>query len=278
MSSSQDIEDLEIRLLLEAVHVRYGYDLRNYAPASLRRRLLVALAHSKQASLGALQHAVLVDPQVFAALLEDVTVRVSEMFRDPAFYRAFRERVVPHLRTYPEVRIWHCGCASGEEVYTSAIILQEEGLYDRVQLYASDVSSTALGQAKQGIYPTKALPEAIESYRLAGGQRELRDYCNESYDHFTMTESLKRNMFFFQHDLVTDRPFGEMQVVFCRNVLIYFDRALKQSVLSKLAASLRPGGFLCLGSGERLPVDEQKQGFVELDATHRIYRYQPEDT
>lgn len=277
MTSGDDVEELEIRLLLEAIHTRYGYDLRNYAPASLRRRLLLALARSKHESFGALQHALLVDPQVFAALLEDVTVRVSEMFRDPGFHRAFRENVVPYLRTYPEIRIWHCGCASGEEVYTNAIVLQEEGLYDRAQLYASDVSTTALSQAKQGLYPVKALSEATQSYKLAGGKRALSDYCTESYEHFAMSESLKRNLFFFQHDLVTDRPFGEMQVVFCRNVLIYFDRALKQSVISKLAASLRPGGFLCLGSGERLPPEDQKQGFVEHDSAQRIYRYQPED-
>jgi chemotaxis protein methyltransferase CheR len=271
-----DVEALEIRLLLEGIHTRYGYDLRNYAPASMRRRVLAALAKSGCESLGALQHAVLTDADAFARVLDDLTVRVTEMFRDPSFYRAFREQVVPHLRTYPIVRIWHCGCASGEEVYASAIVLSEEGLYDRTQLFASDLNGTALAQARQGMYHAKQLAETIANYRDAGGTRELRDHCTEAYGHFTMAEALRRNIFFFQHDLVCDHAFGEMQVVFCRNVLIYFDAELKEGVVEKLAASLRPGGFLCLGSGERLPRSCAKLGLTEHCPAERISRSDPE--
>jgi chemotaxis protein methyltransferase CheR len=272
--TSDSVEQLEIRLLLEGIHERYGYDLRSYAPASMRRRVLLALGKSGLHSLGELQHALLSDPQLFAAVLDDLTVRVTEMFRDPEFYRAFRERVVPHLRTYPIVRVWHAGCASGEEVYASAIVLSEEGIYDRTQVFASDLSSTALAQAKQGVYPARDLPEIVSNYRAAGGKGDLRDYCTEAYDRFALAEPLRRNIFFFQHDLVTDQAFGEMHVIFCRNVLIYFDRELKRSASQKLAASLRPGGFLCLGRGERLAATDPQHGFAEFLPEERIYRYE----
>lgn len=275
-ASSTDLEALEIRLLLEGIHARYGYDLRGYAPASIRRRVMLALARSGFRSLGELQHAVLADREVFARLLEDLTIRVTEMFRDPSFYRVLRERVVPHLRTYPVVRIWHGGCASGEEVYATAIVLHEEGLAGRSEIFASDLSTTALAQARQGVYPAKRLPETEARYREAGGTKELRSYCTEAYEHFAIADALRRNVFFFQHDLVADQPFGEMEAIFCRNVLIYFDRDLRREVLRKLAASLRPGGFLCLGSGERLTAIDALHGFVEFAATGRIYRYEPD--
>jgi chemotaxis protein methyltransferase CheR len=271
-----DVEDLEIRLLLEGIHERYGYDLRNYAPASMRRRVLAALSRSGCESLGALQHLVLSDAGAFARVLDDLTVRVTEMFRDPSFYRAFRERIVPHLRTYPVVRVWHAGCASGEEVYATAILLSEEGLYERAQLFASDLSGTALAQARQGTYDAAQLGDAVRNHRDGGAKRDFAAYCTEAYGQFTMSDTLRRNVFFFQHDLVSDQAFGEMQVVLCRNVLIYFDADLKHRVVTKLAASLRPGGFLCLGSGERLPRSCLDLGLVEHDASERIYRYGPE--
>jgi chemotaxis protein methyltransferase CheR len=271
-----DVEQLEIELLLEAIHRRYGYDLRGYARASMRRRVLLALARSGLDDLGELQHAVLTDPRAFASLLDTVTVRVTGMFRDPAFYRVFRERVVPHLRTHPTIRIWHAGCASGEEVYATAIVLHEEGLYDRAQLFASDLSRTALSQARRGHYPAAHREAAAAHHREAGGKADLTAYCTEGAGHFAIAEPLRRHILFFQHDLLSDHAVEGMQVVFCRNVLMYFNADLKPAVIAKLASSLGAGGFLCLGNGERLPAVEEARGFVELAGRERIYRHDPD--
>jgi chemotaxis protein methyltransferase CheR len=268
-----EVEALEVRLLLEAIHARYGYDLRDYAPTSMARRVRAALAKSRFAHLGELQHRLLHDPALFATVLEDLTVRVSEMFRDPSFYRAFRARVVPLLRTYPQLRIWHSGCATGEEVYTSAILLTEEGLLDRSQIYATDLSPHALEQAKDGVYSAQQLETFTENYQAAGGRSTCASYFTAAYDRVAVRESLRKNVLFFQHNLVSDHVFGEMQVIFCRNVLIYFANGLRERVLAKFAASLCPGGFLCLGSAERLPAD--RGPFSEFVAEERIYRYEP---
>jgi chemotaxis protein methyltransferase CheR len=267
------VEELEIALLLEAIYRRYGYDLRGYAPSSLRRRVRLALTRSGLSDLGALQHALLTDPALFARVLEGLTVRVTAMFRDPPFYRALRERVVPHLRPYPLLRVWHAGCASGEEVYASAILLREEGLYDRAQVYATDISQGALQEARRGVYPGERLDTFRANYEAAGGKGDFRRYVTEAYEQLAMVEPLKRNLLFFHHDLVSDDVFGEMQLVFCRNVLMYFDEALKQRVVDKLVRSLRPGGFLCLGSGEQLPLVDRGLGFIPFVPEERIYRY-----
>jgi chemotaxis protein methyltransferase CheR len=267
-----EVENLEIQLLLEAVHAKYGYDLREYASSSIRRRVLAALARSGLRHLGELQHRVLRDPDFFATVLEDLTVRVTGMFRDPEFYRTFRARVIPHLRTYPLLRIWHSGCATGEEVYASAILLSEEGLYERTQIYATDLSPGALEQAKEGMYPVDLLGAFTENYQLSGGTSSLSNYYTAAYDHIAMRESLRKNILFFQHNLVSDQVFGEMQVIFCRNVLIYFGQDLKTRVLAKFAESLCPGGFFCLGAGERLARPSKNEGWVEFASDARIYR------
>jgi chemotaxis protein methyltransferase CheR len=266
-------EDQEIRLFLDAVHARYGYDLRGYTPSSIRRRVLAALAKSGLPHLPELRRKVVAEPAFFAAVLEDLTVRVSGMFRDPRFYRTFRARVVPLLRTYPLLNVWHCGCASGEEVYSSAILLAEEGLYERTQIYATDLSPTALEQARQGVYPASRLPTFAANYREAGGAADFSAYTTEAYDRVAIKESLRRKILFFQHDLVSDQVFSEMHVIFCRNVLIYFGPELRRRVLEKLRQSLRPGGFLCLGSAERLPLPADGS-FSEFAADERIYRQQ----
>jgi chemotaxis protein methyltransferase CheR len=269
-----EVEDIEIRLLLEAIHARYGYDLRDYAPASMRRRVLAALALSGLGHLGALQHQVLCDREFFAQVLDSLTVRVTEMFRDPGFYRLFRARVVPILRTYPLLRIWHSGCATGEEVYASAILLVEEGLYDRSQLYGTDLSPQALDQAKEGIYSAARAAAFSENYTASGGGAAFASYFTEAYEQVSMREALRRNILFFPHNLVSDHAFGEMQVIFCRNVLIYFSRQLRQRVLDTFAQSLCPGGFLCLGSSERLPPGSHPD-FTEFSAEERVYRRGP---
>jgi chemotaxis protein methyltransferase CheR len=266
--------DIEIRLFLEAIHARYGYDMREYSPASMRRRVLAVLAKSRLAHLGELQHRILTDPPFFSSLLEDLTIRVSEMFRDPEFYRSFRARVVPLLRTYPLLKIWHSGCASGEEAYASAILLSEEGLCDRAQIYATDLSAQALAQAKQGTYALEHLQKFSDNYVKSGGTGAFAQYYHAAYDGIAMSESLRRNILFFQHNLVSDHVFGEMHVVFCRNVLIYFGHALRERVLDKLVQSLYPGAFFCLGSSERLPGGGKERGFAEIDGEARIYRYE----
>lgn len=268
------VEEIEIRLFLEALYARYGVDLRGYSAASIRRRVLAALERSGLAHLGELQHAVLRDPARFAAVVEDLTVHVTEMFRDPAFYQAFRARVVPILRTYPLLRIWHAGCATGEEVYASAILLSEAGLYDRVQIYATDISAQALARARRGTYAAAALAPFTHNYRQGGGTADFARWCTAAYDGIAMQDGLRRNILFLQHDLVSDHVFGEFHVVFCRNVLMYFGRELRERVLGKLAESLCPGGFLCLGAGERLEPSGHARDFAPFAAGERIYRYE----
>lgn len=265
----------DIRSFLDAVHERYGYDLRGYSPASISRRVRAALAHSGLADLATLQARLLEDPTVFATVLDDLTVRVSEMFRDPLFHLAFREQVVPLLRTYPALNIWHCGCANGEEVYSIAILLTETGLYDRSQIYATDLSQRALDQAKEGVYSAQRLQVFSDNYRRAGGSADFGDYVTKAYDRMAVRGSLRRKVLFFQHDLVTDHVFAEMQVVFCRNVLIYFGPELRARVFAKLTGSLAPGGFLALGAEERLPppaVAPAVGALANFAPTFRIYR------
>lgn len=269
----EDLEALEVRLLLEAIHARYGYDLREYSVASMRRRVLAALARTGLGSLSELQHRILREPDLFASVIEDLTVRVSEMFRDPGFFRTFRERVIPILRTYPLLNLWHSGCAAGEEAYSTAILLAEEGLYDRSQLYATDLSARALEQAKQGIYTATRLSTYAANYLAGGGRSDFSRYYTEAYDQIALSESLRRNVLFFQHNLVTDHVFAEMHVIFCRNVLIYFGHDLRQRVIEKFAQTLCPGGFLCLGSSERLSKHAMER-FTEFAGNDRIYRLQ----
>ncbi|HEY3594120.1 MAG TPA: protein-glutamate O-methyltransferase CheR [Polyangiaceae bacterium] len=266
-----EVEEIEMRLLLEGIHARYGYDFRDYAQHSLSRRLKGALVRSGLPDYGALQHRVLTEPEIFASLVDDLTVQVSEMFRDPPFYRVFREKVVPVLRTHPQIKIWHAGCAGGEELYATAIVLLEENLYDRAQIYATDMSMKAVEQAREGIYSEEQASLFAENYRRAGGQGRFEDYYSSAYGRIAMHETLRRNAVFFQHDLVSDYALGEMQVVFCRNVMIYFSDKLRQRVLTVLGDGLRHGGFLCLGSSERLPTSSLG-GFAEFAPAERIYR------
>jgi chemotaxis protein methyltransferase CheR len=272
MEPDVELETLEMRLLLEAIHARYGYDLRDYAEYSMRRRVRAALARSGLPNLGALQHALLSDAAFFAQVIENLTVRVSDMFRDPPFYRAFRARVVPVLRTYPLLKIWHAGCATGEEAYATAILLSEEGLYERAQIYATDISALALHHAKQGVYEADRMPAFEQNYRSAGGQRSFAGYCTAAYDQLVMAEALRRNILFFQHNLVSDHVFGEMNVIFCRNVFLYFGPDLRQRVTEKFRQSLCAGGFLCLGSSEHLAQSGAHPAFEEFATAERIYR------
>jgi chemotaxis protein methyltransferase CheR len=271
----REFEANDVRLFLEAIHACYGYDLRDYAPASMTRRVRAALAKSGLADLGTLRRQVLADPQVFARVLPSLTVQVSELFRDPDFFRAFREGVMPLLRTYPVLNIWHAGCAGGEEAYSTAVLLREAGIYDRCQLYATDLSPAALERAKRGIYAVGDLDAVRDRHRRAGGAQPLEAHATIAYGQIAFNQAVRARILFFQHDLVADHVFAEMHVVFCRNVLIYFGRQLKAPVMRKLEGSMSRGGCLCLGASERLaPAD--RSAFVELAPRERIYRHRGE--
>jgi chemotaxis protein methyltransferase CheR len=270
MDPERDAVSIEMDLVLDAIQQRYGYDLRGYMPDSMQRRLKAALARSGFAHFGELQHRLLHDPAWFPTLLDQLTVQVSEMFRDPGFYRVLRERVAPALKTYPILKIWHAGCSAGEEVYATAILLEEEDLYERAQVYATDLSGRALALAKEGVYRQSDAARFEQNYVESGGTRRLSDYYAAAYERIAMRDSLKRNMVFFQHNLVEDYAIGEMNVIFCRNVLLYFEKSLRHRVVDMLAQALRHGGFLCLGASEALP--DSVQGFAPFAPHARIYR------
>jgi len=271
MPDEPSAEQLELRLLLEAIYLRYGYDFRSYAEDSIARRVQAAAAKVGARHLGELQHRLLREPETFSGILDVLTVRVTEMFRDPGFYRALQQLVLPVLRTYPQLKIWHAGCASGEEVYATAILLTEAGLYERSQIYATDMSSIAVEQAREGVYLETLLEGFEKNYRAAGGERDFDAYWSRAYGHVSIRPALKQNVHFFQHDLVSDYSLGEMHVIFCRNVLIYFGEGLRQRVFSLFADGLARGGFLCLGASEALPA-AQRPFYQELSAADRIFR------
>ena len=267
-----NVEDIEIRLLLEAIFQLYGYDFRSYSRASMRRRIMHRVAMSGFSSIMEMTDRVLRDRQFFVTLLNDLTVNVTEMYRDPEFYRVFREEVVPVLKTFPFIKIWHAGCSTGEEIYSMAILLEEEGLYDRAMIYATDIDKGVLGVAKKGIYTIEAAKQYAENYQRAGGKHSLSDYFTARYDSVIMEQRLKRNIVFADHDLATDQVFGEMQVILCRNVLIYFDRALQERVIRLFNDSLDMGGFLCLGTKESLRYSGHEEAFDVVSVPLRIFR------
>jgi chemotaxis protein methyltransferase CheR len=270
--NSEEIEKVEIELLLEALYRRYGYDFRHYARASVRRRARHILAKSGKKQLADLIPLLLHDDDFAGKIIYDFSITVTEMFRDPDFYRAVRGIVAPYLKTYPFTKVWTAGCATGEEVYSLAILLQEEGLYNRVKLYATDFNDAALRKASDGIYPLKEVQQYTANYQKAGGTRSFSDYYHAEYNSAIMDQSLKSNITFTNHNLVTDGSFSEVQVIFCRNVLIYFDRSLQNWVLNTFAGSLSRGGFLCLGNKETLEFSSVYDQFKVIDAEQRIYQ------
>jgi chemotaxis protein methyltransferase CheR len=267
-----EIEDIEISLLLEGVYRRYGFDFREYAPASLRRRVWRRADAEGVETLSALQDLLLHDPACMERLLLDLSINVTSMFRDPTFYVAFRERVVPQLRTYPFTRIWVAGCSTGEEVYSLAIILQEEGLYDRARIYATDINETVLEQARAGVFPLDKMKEYTQNYLRAGGMRAFSEYYVAAYDGAQFQRSLVDNVVFAQHNLVSDRSFNEFNVIVCRNVMIYFDRALQNRVHGLFYESLAMFGVLGLGQKESIKFTVNEQCYEELDPQEKLYR------
>jgi chemotaxis protein methyltransferase CheR len=266
------LEDLELELLLEALFRHYGYDFREYARGSLKRRIQERMRAEKAQTISGLKERVLHDPAAMERLLLGLSVNVSAMFRDPPFFRAFREKVVPLLRTYPFIRIWHAGCSSGEEVHSLAILMLEEGLYDRCRLYATDMNDAVLQQAREGIYPLKAMRGYTTNYIEAGGKAAFSEYYTASYGNAIFRPALRDNVVFAQHNLATDGSFNEFHVVLCRNVLIYFNGALQARVHGLFLQSLVPLGFLALGNKESLLGSPHADRYQEFDPDERIYR------
>lgn len=266
------IDDLEIRLLLEAIYDRYHYDFRSYAMASLKRRLAQACEHLGTSTLSGLQERVLHQPESFAQLLQFLTVQVSDMFRDPEFFRVLREQVMPVLATYPSIKVWCAGCSTGEEAYSLAILLQETGLLDRAIVYATDIHSASLRAAANGIYRLDRLRTFTENHRRSGGSGSLSDYYHASGGSAIMDPALRRKITFSDHSLATDNVFSEVHLVTCRNVLIYFDSGLQNRALQLFAESLVPRGFLGLGSKESLRFSTAAHLFTEVAAAERVYR------
>ncbi len=268
----EKVEDIEIRLLLEALYHRYHYDFRNYAMSSIRRRLRQAKENLGFATISAMQESVLHDPDMLPKMLRYLTVQVSEMFRDPSYFRAIRENVVPHLRTYPSLKIWIAGCSTGEELYSFVILFREEGLEERTLFYATDINPEALAQAEAGIYDVERLRLFTENHRKAGGKTSLSDYYHSSYNRCVLDKSLRRNVVFSDHSLVTDQVFGEMHLVSCRNVMIYFDRDLQDRAVGLFKDALPRNGFLGLGAKESLRFSEHADGFREFVREEKIYQ------
>jgi chemotaxis protein methyltransferase CheR len=267
-----ELEELEIRLLLEGIFAHYGFDFRDYALASIRRRIATQMRAESVPSVSGLQDRVLHDPACMERLLLALTVHVTSMFRDPSFYAAFRERVVPVLRTYPFVRIWHAGCSTGEEVYSLAILLHEEGLYPRCRIYATDASEAVLRAAKRGIFPASAMREYTENYMKGGGKGAFSEYYTAMYEGAVFRSHLQENVVFAQHNLATDSSFNEFNVILCRNVMIYFNEKLQERVQRLIYGSLDHLGVLALGRKESLRFTPHEECYEELERDEKIFR------
>ena len=271
LTYDSQLEKMEIELLLEAIYRHYGFDFRSYAFSSIRRRIWKRVNAEGLSNVTALQERILHDSKVMERLLLDLSINVTAMFRDPGFYRAFREDVVPLLRTYPFIRVWHAGCSTGEEVYSMAILLEEEGLLARSRLYATDINEVVLQQARAGIFPLERMQEYTENYIKAGGKRSFSEYYTAKYDGALFSPALTEHVVFSQHNLVTDRSFSEFNVILCRNVLIYFDKSLQARVQGLFYDSLVHFGILGLGSKESLKFSQFEDCYEQI-AAEKIYR------
>ena len=264
--------DIELRLLVDAIFLKYHYDFRDYAGASLKRRLTTAMSRFGCTTLSQVQDRVLHDPTFFPTLLDYLTVQVSEMFRDPAYFLALREKVVPLLRTYPSLKIWIAGCSTGEEAWSLAILLREEGLLDRALIYATDINPRALEAAEAGVYAIDRIAGFTENHRRSGATTSLSDYYTAAYDRAVFDKSLREQIVFSDHSLATDSVFAEMQLVSCRNVLIYFTRELQERALGLFRDALCRKGFLGIGSKESLQFSRAADAFDAFEPRERIYR------
>lgn len=270
--SNIDLLNIELKLLLEAIFLRYGYDFRNYSKAHIKRRVLHRLGTSRISTVTDLQNKVLRDRDFFMEFLDDLSINVTEMFRDPEFYKSLRENVIPKLRTYAFFKIWHAGCATGEEVYSLAILLKEEGLLDRCQVYATDFNRKVLEIAKEGVYQKADIEQFERNYVLSGGKQKLSDYYKSMYGSVMFNKELSNRIVFADHNLVTDSVFADVNLILCRNVLIYFEKSLQDNVLDLFDESLVPSGILCLGTKESLKFGRHEKFFDVIDEKQRIFK------
>jgi chemotaxis protein methyltransferase CheR len=271
-TETRDVEEIEVALLLEAIFRRYGFDFREYAPASLKRRLWRRAHAEGLETISALQSRLLHDPACMEQLLLDLSISVTTMFRDPSFYTAFREKVVPLLKTYPFARIWVAGCSTGEEVYSLAIVLEEHGLLERTRLYATDINEAVLERARLGVFSLEKMREYTQNYLLAGGTRAFSEYYLANYDGAVFDRRLVENAVFAQHNLVSDRGFNEFHAIVCRNVMIYFDRSLQGRVFQLFHDSLIRFGVLALGHKETIRYSGFVDRYEELDGVEKLWR------
>lgn len=272
LPDADEREKVEIELLLEALFRIYGYDFRNYAFASVRRRIWHRVHSERLQTVSGLTERVIHDRSCMERLLSDMTIHVTEMFRDPQAFYAFRRLVVPMLRTYPFIRIWHAGCSTGEEAYSMAILLHEEGLYDKSRIYATDANGDVLAAAKEGVFPMERMKLYTRNYMEAGGRESFSHYYTAKYDSVIFHSYLKKNIVFGQHNLVTDGSFNEFNVIFCRNVMIYFNKTLQDHVHGLLYDSLSTFGILALGTKESITFTRHADKYEELDSVNRLYR------
>ncbi len=265
-------ENIEIELLLKAIYMKYGYDFRNYSRASVKRRIKEVLGKSDLETISEVQHKILNDRVFFSVMLRHMSINVTEMFRDPSYYRILREKILPELSCLPYIKRWHAGCYSGEEVYSMAILLKEEGLYYKTMIYATDFDKEILEKAKRAIFPVENLKSYTNNYKKAGGLESFADYYFCKYEYALLDKSLKENILFSNHNLVTDGVFCEVDMIICRNVLIYFNRDLQNQVFKLFSDSLCKNGFLCLGSKETVRLSIHSKDFKDLVKEEKIYR------
>lgn len=267
-----ELLNIELQLLLEAIFLSYGYDFRNYSKAHIKRRVLHRLATSNLSTISQLQQKVLWDREFFKDFLDDLSINVTEMFRDPDFYKSLRENIIPKLRTYAYFKVWHAGCSTGEEVYSLAILLQEEGLLDRCQIYATDFNHKVLEIAKEGVYQKADIEQYELNYHLSGGKKKLSDYYRSMYGSVMFNKELSNRIVFADHNLVTDSVFADVNLILCRNVMIYFEKHLQEKVLGLFYESLVPSGILCLGTKESIKFTKYAKNFEEIDDKQKIFK------
>ncbi len=267
-----NLENIELELLLQAIYLQYGYDFRDYSRAHVKRRVKHRMVQEKLKNISELQNKILHDPVALDRMVRDLSINVTEMFRNPDFYKSVREKVIPLLKTYPFPKIWHAGCATGEEVFSFAIMLKEEGLLERTQIYATDFNPYVIEKARKGIFPIRYIKEYTANYQKAGGKESFSDYYHASDEWVIFDKSLSKNMVFAEHNLVTDDVFAEVNMVVCRNVLIYFNRELQNKVLGLLHKSLITGGFLALGTKESMMFSDNQMKYKVIDAKQKIFK------
>ncbi len=267
-----DNENIEINLLIEAIRLKYGYDFSGYSRASLKRRIKKRLSDSDSLSISEMINRLLYEKEFFDQLLLDLSINVTEMFRDPLFFKEIRNKVIPELAKLPSVKIWHAGCSTGEEVYSMAIILKEAGIYDKCQIFATDFNQVVLEKAKEGVLPIVNLKQYTQNYQKSGGTGSFADWYTAKYDLVKLRSTLRKNIMFADHNLVTDGVFSEVDFVMCRNVLIYFDRPLQNRVFRLFTDSLEQDGFLAIGSKESIHFSGVAEEYEQFSRTQKIFK------